>query len=51
MLFDEDYQGPLSAGANAFQEWTYEELEQRAEALLGPRWAVHLKGQIGRAHV
>jgi hypothetical protein len=47
MLFDEDYQGPLSAGANAFQEWTYEELEQRAEALFGPRWAVHLKGLFG----
>jgi hypothetical protein len=47
MLFSEDYQGPLSAGANAYSEWTYDEFERRAEAVLGPRWGVHLKGLFG----
>lgn len=47
MLFDPDYQGPLSAGANAYSDWTYEEFVERAEKALGPRWTTHVKGLFG----
>jgi hypothetical protein len=47
MLFDEDYRGPLSAGANAFQGWSFEEFERRAKGVLGPRWTTHCAGLFG----
>ena len=47
MLFEADYRGPLTFGSRAYREWDYEELEKRAEAVLGKRWKLHVDGLFG----